>query len=303
MRQTSVSPDEWIRHRKLRKKIASAKWYARRKQRELDEQRDHRQRLHDEWLRQQQRVPYTWPDPDRRAEWHAVVAHHCLGYPVRPYDVAPVRWRDMVDGIERDIEDLRNGAREAFEVPTGIRTWLDETFVRKILRQMAVREIHHGHWTSHPEVPWCCTPPRHWATSVWAWLWVITHLGNHAEEFPTVWAHVHRHALRQPHGSTDPWYLLRSDPDCCRWIQTMSQNVATLVTDVPPTTTTSTTDSQTSDSTVPTDAVSSQPAYLTQPDTPEPYDEPYCSLTDTDNSESLPSSLDTFLNDTFTVAS
>ena len=114
----------------------------------------------------------------------------------------------------------------------------------------------------------------------------------------------------------DPWYLLRSDPDCCRWIQTMSQNVANLVTDIPPSTTDGTSESnrteeegstsQDSDSTVPTDAVStssSQPAYHTQPDTPEPYDEPYCSLTDTDNSESLPSSLDTFLNDTFTAAS
>lgn len=45
IRKSQVPPETWTRHRKLRKKIASAKWYASKKQRELQHQHTHREIL------------------------------------------------------------------------------------------------------------------------------------------------------------------------------------------------------------------------------------------------------------------
>lgn len=303
MRQTSVSPEEWVRHRKLRKKIASAKWYARRKQREIDEQNEHRRHLEERLVAHS--GTFSWPDPERRAEWHAVVAHHCLGYPPRDMAVSAVQWRAWVERIEREIRHLRETAVEC-EPTWG--HWLEQTFVCKILRQMALRECR-GRWppNTHPTVPRGCVPPnqcgRLWSTSVWNYLWILTHLGNHRECFAEVWNHLHQLALCQappPSGTWEDWHLLRSDPDCCRWIQLMSQNLADSIhtTDEsdpvpPPPSLDASQSSQGSDAH--RHNVPDEPEYHTQPDTPAWS----CSLTDTD-SESLPSSLDTFVNDAFT---
>lgn len=42
VRRCEVTTDTWIKHRKLRKKVASAKWYATKRQSELRQQREHR---------------------------------------------------------------------------------------------------------------------------------------------------------------------------------------------------------------------------------------------------------------------
>lgn len=293
MKKSSVSPEEWIRHRKLRKKIASAKWYAQKKQREIDEQNTHREQLEREHAhRQAESGHLIWPDPVRRAEWYGVVAHHSHGYPVRPPEVDPLRWRTWVERIEADVEELCTRATQA---NPAWGTWLGYTWIRKIFRQLGIRECR-GLWGDVPSVPWGCACPcargRLWTTSTWNWLWVMTHLGNHREQFPVLWCHLHEHALRTPTppGGWDDWQFILSDSDCCRWIDRMTEQLQEHVREPD-----DSSDGESSDE--PSSQETNESQYVTQLPTPEWN----WSLTDTDTSDSLPSSLDNFVTETFTA--
>lgn len=312
MKRKSVTAEEWIRHRKLRKKIASAKWYAHKKEREIEEQNLHRHQLEQQLREQREQTGgFIWPDAQRRDEWYAVVTHLAWGYPARRVASEPAHlWRQWGGRIESDIDRLRETTREAFG---DVRDrWLDQTWVLKIIRQMAIRECRAIH--QHPThqgpfdgliVPWSIhwTHPRAtgglWSTSVWCWLWILTHLGNHREDFPVVWRHLHQHAMAHPRLSTIS-DLFRSSPTLQHWIRQMSQNIETHLASQ---TSLSDNPSQSSDSGC---GSPEPPAYVTQPPTPE-WVHDYDTLTDQDDdppdsdSESLPSSLDTFLFETFTA--
>lgn len=295
LRKSETLPEVWQAHRKLRKKIASAKWYAQKKQREIDEENRIRRQLEAKLQEEaEKRRHFVWFDPVQRAVWYGVMAHHSLGYPVRPTDADPLLWRGYIERIEQDIEDLREQA-EAVHPTWG--AWMRLTFVRKIFRQLAIRELqNHDDVFRTIEVPLGTTHPhrtgRLWTTSVWNWLWVMTHLGNHRESFPVVWAHLHRRALEYPLpvGGGEGWDLIRNDPDCFHWVCWMSQELGEHIEEP----SSQTTDEENEEEEGVEPSQSSQ-EYVTQPDTPEWY-LPY---SDSD-SESLPSSLDTFLNETFT---
>lgn len=294
MRQSSLSPEDWIRHRKLRKKIASAKWYAHKKQREVDDQNQHRIRLEIEAAALAERNRHlTWPDDERRAEWYAVVAHHSWGYPPRPSSHPATHWRTLIETIEGDIDHLREGAGS---IDTRWYHWMNRVWIRKIFRQLALREALQTEPWDHPVVPMGCPEPIRWTTSAWNWLWVCTHLGNHRESFSTVWTHLHHRSLTHP--TNDPWTLLRDDPHLLHWIRTMSQNLADELaqTELPPP------DSQedvleysqtTSDSVH--DPWNAYP-FVTQPPSPDIE----WSIHDSD-SESLPESLDNYVTEAFAL--
>ena len=132
IRRSEVSPEEWIAHRKSRKKIASAKWYAHKKKREIREEHTLRQQL-EEQLRAAT-SEYLWT-PTMRAYHRAVVDHVYRGYPVRPPEVPALQWSAWADTVEEHLrwsKDVCNGLWS--HIP-----WEDFDF-QKCLRQLGMRE-------------------------------------------------------------------------------------------------------------------------------------------------------------------
>lgn len=319
MKRNSVSPEEWIRHRKLRKKIASAKWYSHKKAREIKNQRQHRREIAAK-LQQEVRARQglVWPDVTQRHTWAGVTAHLCRGFPVRPDECHPTLWHTWCCRVEDEITHLREETQAIW--PWLPYDWLQQHWIRKILRQLGIREIRQRHATGrtcfdHLHPPLHCPHPhtqdRLWTTSLWNWLWVLTHLGDQREEFAWVWVHVHQHALsvRPPPGTDPTLHVLSSSTVLQHWIRLMSDNLHRLLQDANPTDTDTDSQEEVTETEEETEDEESQndPRWMkwyTQPPTPEPEEAVYWSdyeSTDTD-SESVPSSLDTFLFETFRTA-
>lgn len=311
MKRNQVTADEWIRHRKLRKKIASAKWYALKKEREIEEQRTFRQQLEQQRKEEEaRRQGWIWTDPIHRAYWYSVVAHSSWGYPARPPSRDPFLWQTWCGRIEQELRDLRRQTEGCSEQWT---RWLYETFVCKIFRQLAIRECMELHDNNRTRfhvytMPFGCPHPysqgRLWSTSAWNWLWILTHLGNQREQFPRVWIRVHNVALRNPSVQhTNPFHSLFSmDPVLKHWIDTMADELTDTV--HPTTTDTETPDHEDAIHSLSSTTASDVP-YHTQESTPPlwaPWDDTSDNNTDSD-SESLPSSLDNYLQDTFAIPS
>lgn len=136
LRKADTTPEEWQAHRKLRKKIASAKWYAKKKKREIQEENQLRQKLEEEY--QATKPVYLWT-PLQRAYWRCALDHHVRGYPIRPDSVEPVMWCRWVDEVEAQIQRTRVELQDvpwARHVP-----WDDDLGVLRVLRQLGLREV------------------------------------------------------------------------------------------------------------------------------------------------------------------
>lgn len=136
LRKSETPTEVWQAHRKLRKKVASAKWYAKKKKREIREQNELRQKLEAEY--QATRPTYLWT-PRERAYWAAALHHHVRGYPVRPDDVEPETWCGWVDEVERRLQATQaalRGVSWARHVP-----WSSSPAFVRILRQLGLREV------------------------------------------------------------------------------------------------------------------------------------------------------------------
>lgn len=132
MRQENVTPEVWQAHRKLRKKIASAKWYAQKKKREIQEENRLRRELEAQY--QAKQSAYLWT-PEMRAYQRAVVDHIHRGYPVRPSDVPPLQWSAWADVVEEHLLRTETESKRLWHhIP-----WADPEF-RKTLRQLGMRE-------------------------------------------------------------------------------------------------------------------------------------------------------------------
>lgn len=223
-----------------------------------------------------------------------MVAHHSWGYPAREDTDDPIIWRNRIERIERELDTL------LCELTRYRPSWAEatqHTWVLKIFRQLGMRETNQGWCMHHPEVPWGFPSPIReghlWTTSVWNWLWVVTHLGNHREQFPTVWCHIHDRALCDPRHPRDAYQFLVSDTECCRWIDRMTDSIENLYREeeIP--------DAWDTDSN-PQSCTEENEEYETGYVTQEPTPDWVWALTDSE-SESLPSSLDTFVNDTFAI--
>lgn len=140
LKKSQTSPEVWLAHRKLCKKIASAKWYAKKKKREIQEEHAHRKQLEAAYQQKKATVPYLWTDALNRAYWRCVVEHHVRGYPVRPPNADPYEWCHQVDLVESAIQATRErlrGVKWAQHVP-----WDDDLGFVKILRQLGWRQLH-----------------------------------------------------------------------------------------------------------------------------------------------------------------
>lgn len=321
MKRKSVTPEEWIRHRKLRKKIASAKWYHQKKQRELDEQEQWRQEKEAERAEQaRQQGNWIWPDEAMRDAWYCVTAHLMRGYPSRRMDTeSTTLYRRWCETIEADIEELQRTVQRAWPTLPRLGEWLRETWIRKIIRQMALRECRHrrqfgrGPFDTH-NAPYPTDATRLWTTSVWYWIWLMGHLGNHREQFDVVWTHLHAHAARTlgtPYEHVADF--LRSSVSLNHWMALMDDNLHTelaaraaeLENERDEWGSVSSGDTTWSQSPSVSYPGSPERILITQPPTPRWCDdllEDELEHTDSD-SESLPSSLDTFLQESFAVDS
>lgn len=151
LKKSETTPEAWQAHRKLRKKIASAKWYAKKKDREIREQHEHRRKLEAEYqAREAAKAHRIWPDPVQRAYWRCVVEHHVHGYPPRPDSVPdPREWLRRVDAVEARIQATRDalrGVEWARYVP-----WNDDRGFVKILRQLGMRSGPGTEWMTGPK--------------------------------------------------------------------------------------------------------------------------------------------------------
>lgn len=133
MRKHLTAPDVWVKHRKLCKKRASAKWYAKKKQREIKEQNDHRRAL--EHVLQQKSKEYLW-SPLQRTHNRVFLASLHFGYPM--WDgVTPIAlWDYWKDTTEEALENLHTHFPERSIHPTvydvslrrlGMGCWKDTT--------------------------------------------------------------------------------------------------------------------------------------------------------------------------------
>ena len=139
VRRKNVTEEEWIAHRKYRKKIASAKWYATKKEEEIKEENQLRKQLYKSILapRATQRL---WTET-QHAEYQAVIAFHKLGYPSRPDDVCALQWKAWLDSIE-------NGMKSVQESCTWKNVPWNEYKFQKAWRQLCMRESLDS-WRSH----------------------------------------------------------------------------------------------------------------------------------------------------------
>lgn len=167
VRRTEVTEDEWTRHRKLRKKMASAKWYAKKKEAEIEEENRLRQHLAVTLLPKPD--DYVWPDPMVRWHWHAAMDCMLRGFPERPTRVPVDQW---VTGT-RCVEDwLRYrlpytgergcmGCHIPWDCPRFGRTW---------------RAVAMGEWMEAVRSNLPCTEVSWWTCSVVGAAYVAWHL-------------------------------------------------------------------------------------------------------------------------------
>ena len=175
MCKADTDPDVWMAHRKERKKIASARWYAKKKRREIQEECKLRQTLEMQYQAKLSNQPnyVFWRNAEDRWHWQSLLDHAVRGYPVRPNTVPPEQWCTWTRTVEDQLQYTRAHLRGA--VWQGV-PW-DDRFFTKILRQLGIRELrsshprdprhHHSEPTtqqqsknsSHPPSPlWTCGP-------------------------------------------------------------------------------------------------------------------------------------------------
>lgn len=82
IRRVDVTPEEWIAHRKLRKKIASARWYRKKKRLEIAEENRIRSELEKTLIRKPE-AP-IWTDERIKAGWQMSLDYMYRGYPPCP---------------------------------------------------------------------------------------------------------------------------------------------------------------------------------------------------------------------------
>lgn len=90
----STPPDVWKAHRKLRKKIASAKWYAKKKKGIVEQQEALQTALYEAHRDRQRRRLWTL---EQFQYWRCATEHALHDFPVRPTSIPPAEWLELID--------------------------------------------------------------------------------------------------------------------------------------------------------------------------------------------------------------
>lgn len=101
MRRKDVDEATWIKHKKLCKKRASAKWYLKRRQAELEqkEKEEQEKRQQEAYVRNGNHPDWT---PLQRDEWQCALEHR-IGWPARPNHIPPNHWLRLVALARRSL--------------------------------------------------------------------------------------------------------------------------------------------------------------------------------------------------------
>lgn len=154
VRRCDVTEEIWTQHRKLRKKIASAKWYAKKKKAEIDEEHRVRGELALKLLPKPEDP--IWPDRVVFSHWHAALDSELRGYPLRPSVIPVETWVQGTQLVERWLcYHLRcmgdRGCGRDVHIP-----WESCTFGTS-WRQLAMGEWVHSYRTGTPWLGWTCS--------------------------------------------------------------------------------------------------------------------------------------------------
>lgn len=189
VRRSQVTPDVWIRHRKLRKKIASAKWYATKKRKEIRQQHNHRDILeanlrdaaNPEAPWNQIHALYEW------AQWNYTTRDYSQVFDLHRHPHAPclISIRYQIEAVTRPLMDSiwRN-------IP-----WGHPTFQRRLV-QLCWRQHRQYHAEGHgdrlppvdrplptpvldgrspvSDVPLRCSSPSSTDTCAWHTAWMAS---------------------------------------------------------------------------------------------------------------------------------
>lgn len=103
MKKRETSPSTWAAHRKARKKIASAKWYAKKKKKEIKEQNMKRKELNNKI--QEKMCQRIWTE-QQYWEWRSVLAYHAHWWPMRPHDIPARDWCCLLDWADSSVRNI-----------------------------------------------------------------------------------------------------------------------------------------------------------------------------------------------------
>lgn len=94
LRRKDVDEATWIKHKKLCKKRASAKWYLKKRQRELEAlyEEEQKRKTEEAHLRNGDHPLWT---PLQKMEWQCALEHK-VGWPARPDTIPPEHWLTLV---------------------------------------------------------------------------------------------------------------------------------------------------------------------------------------------------------------
>lgn len=104
MRRKDVDEATWIQHKKLCKKRASAKWYLKRRQTELEqkEKEEKEKRQEEAYLRNGNHPNWSTL---QREEWQCALEHR-IGWPARPDHIPPNHWLRLVALARRSLDQV-----------------------------------------------------------------------------------------------------------------------------------------------------------------------------------------------------
>ena len=179
LRRRDVTEEEWTAHKKLCKKRASAKWYLKKRAKELDEIAQQK-----EMERQQRREKESGTVPqwtqEERLEWRCNLLYR-TGWPKRPGHVPPDAWVNLVNKADASWQVMRQHEFAQNRDPVRL-----ERMAKHLLVQELLQTYQHHQPGSSPEVdvkeaavvPLDRSPPADgWRFTPRHGLWVCSALG------------------------------------------------------------------------------------------------------------------------------
>ena len=129
LRKKETPLDVWKAHRKLRKKIASAKWYAKKKKVIVAHQQALQNELEAAHRERQRRRLWT---TEQYMYWRCATEHALHDFPVRPNHIPPGDWLQMIDLTYAAMARMVDAHQDT--------SWYTKER-KKVLKHLAIREL------------------------------------------------------------------------------------------------------------------------------------------------------------------
>lgn len=187
MRRKDLTEAQWIAHKKLCKKRASAKWYVKKRSKELEElQQQKAMQREQERLKEAGMVP-EWT-PEQRREWRCQLLYR-TGWPVRPPTVSTTQWLSIIEHADRQWQTMKQHEFAQHKDPELMQRMARHLLVQELLaqrqKQQAAQpqeeegeEPQEEEEEQHPPPAYAAgPPPEGWRFTPSAGLWVCSALG------------------------------------------------------------------------------------------------------------------------------